>query len=101
MSEITDVAIVEALRRQLTVAATKQAISANNLANAGVRQVLRPRRLGSTRCSSKVSTGPISRLPPIQVIFSRPRPPWSRARPKVSRCDATATTSSWTASFSR
>ena len=34
MSEITDVAIVEALRRQLTVAATKQAISANNLANA-------------------------------------------------------------------
>jgi len=34
MNELTDVALVEALRRQLTVAATKQAVSASNLANA-------------------------------------------------------------------
>ena len=34
MDELGDVAIVEALRRQLTVAATKQAVAASNLANA-------------------------------------------------------------------
>ena len=34
MDELSDVAVVEALRRQLTVAATKQAVAASNLANA-------------------------------------------------------------------
>ncbi len=34
MSEITDVALVEALRKQLMVAAAKQAVVAGNLANA-------------------------------------------------------------------
>ncbi len=33
MDELSDVAIVEALRRQLTVAATQQAVAAGNLAN--------------------------------------------------------------------
>ena len=33
MDELSDVAVVEALRRQLTVAATKQAVAASNLAN--------------------------------------------------------------------
>ena len=34
MDELSDVAVVEALRRQLTVAATKQTVAAGNLANA-------------------------------------------------------------------
>ncbi len=34
MDELSDVALVEALRRQLTVAATKQTVAAGNLANA-------------------------------------------------------------------
>ena len=34
MDQLSDVAVVEAVRRQLTVAATKQAVSASNLANA-------------------------------------------------------------------
>ena len=34
MDELSDVAVVEALRRQLTIAATKQAVAASNLANA-------------------------------------------------------------------
>lgn len=34
MEELSDVAVVEALRRQLSVAATKQAVAAGNLANA-------------------------------------------------------------------
>ena len=33
MDEITDAALVEALRRQLTIAATRQAVAASNLAN--------------------------------------------------------------------
>ena len=33
MDELSDVAVVEALRRQLTVAATKQTVAAGNLAN--------------------------------------------------------------------